>query len=86
MNGCVPLNSLLTYFYPSKNSDGKIIYDGMGKNLADVDSALKLAMNHETFYYYVDDKINKTFPRSHLMRSEVLFGAPLPGRVFLLVY
>nr|KAG5704741.1 hypothetical protein BaRGS_005197 [Batillaria attramentaria] len=36
-------------------------------------------MNHESFYYFVDDKINKTYQKSHLMRTEVLFGAPLPG-------
>ncbi|CAG5125021.1 unnamed protein product, partial [Candidula unifasciata] len=79
MNGCVPLNSLLTYFYPSKDSGGTVYYDGMGGNLVDIDSALKLAMTQDTFYYYVDDKINATFQESHLLRSEVLFGAPLQG-------
>ncbi|BFZ23782.1 hypothetical protein BsWGS_26821 [Bradybaena similaris] len=79
MNGCVPLNSLLTYFYPSKDAGGTVYYDGMGANLVDIDSALKLAMTQDTFYYYVDDKINKTFQESHLLRSEVLFGAPLQG-------
>ena len=80
MNGCVPLNSLLTYFYPSRDSKGNVIYDGMGANLADVGSALRLAMNFDTFYFYVDDKINRTFHKSHLLRSEVLFGAPLRGK------
>ncbi|GFO42533.1 patched domain-containing protein 2 [Plakobranchus ocellatus] len=79
MNGCVPLNSLLTYFFPSVDTDGNVYYDGLGTNIDDVDSALKLAMNHETFYYYVDDKINKTYQKSYLLRSEVLFGAPLAG-------
>lgn len=82
INGCIPLNSLMTYFYPSKDSQGHIFYDGMGANLDDIDSALTLAMNHETFYYYVDDKINKTNKRSYLIRSEVLFGAPLPGMFY----
>ncbi|GFS18482.1 patched domain-containing 2 [Elysia marginata] len=79
MNGCVPLNSLLTYFFPSVDTKGNVYYDGLGTNIDDVDSALKLAMNHETFYYYVDDKINKTYQKSYLLRSEVLFGAPLAG-------
>lgn len=80
MNGCVPLNSLLTYFYPTMDAEGRIYYDGMGSNIVDIDSALKLAMNQESFYYYVDDKINKTYQKSYLLRSEVLFGAPLPGK------
>ena len=80
MNGCVPLNSLLTYFYPSVDTEGNVYYDGLGTNIDDVGSALKLAMNHETFYYYVDDKINKTYQKSYLLRSEVLFGAPLAGK------
>ncbi|CAL1535386.1 unnamed protein product [Lymnaea stagnalis] len=79
MHGCVPPNSLLTYFFPSQDEQGTIYYDGMGKNLGDIDSALKLAMNHETFYYYVDEKINKTYQKSHLLRTEILFGAPLQG-------
>ena len=79
MNGCIPLNSLLTYFFPSVDTEGNVYYDGLGTNIDDVDSALKLAMNHETFYYYVDDKINKTYQKSYLLRSEVLFGAPLAG-------
>lgn len=78
-NGCAPLNSLLTYFYPSRNSDGVVHYDGLGSNLGDIDSALRLAMTHDSFYYYVDENINKTNPKSRLMRTEVLFGAPLRG-------
>ena len=80
-NSCAPLNSLLSYFFPSEDKRGQIFYDGFGENLGDIDSALHLAMNHESFYYFVDSKINKTYQKSHMMRTEVLFGAPLPGKI-----
>lgn len=85
-NSCAPLNSLLSYFFPSQDTSGNIFYDGYGKNLADIKSALSLAMNHENFYYFVDDKINKTYHKSHLLRTEVLFGAPLPGKDLTIVF
>ena len=78
-NSCAPLNSLLSYFFPSEDKRGQIFYDGFGENLGDIESALRLAMNHESFYYFVDRKINKTYQKSHMLRTEVLFGAPLPG-------
>lgn len=77
--GCLPLNSLLSYFFPSMNEDGHIFYDGLGANIDKVDSAIRLAMNSDTFYYFVDDKINNTYLQSSFLRSEVLFGAPLQG-------
>ncbi|KAH9492822.1 Protein dispatched 3 [Bulinus truncatus] len=78
MGGCVPPNSLLTYFFPSQDVQGRIYYDEMGTTIGDIDSALKMAMNHESFYF-VDDKINKTYPKSQLLRTEILFGVPLQG-------
>ena len=78
--GCQPLNSLISYFFPSMNEDGHIFYDGLGTNIDKVDSAIRLAMNSDTFYYFVDDKINRTYMQSHFLRSEVLFGAPLQGK------
>ncbi|ESO91123.1 hypothetical protein LOTGIDRAFT_153557 [Lottia gigantea] len=76
--GCAPLNSLMTYFFPTQDSNGQIHYDGLGSHIDDVDSALKFAMNHDEFYYFVDEKINRTYPKSRLIRTEVLFGFPLP--------
>ena len=80
-NGCAPLNSLMTYFFPSQDKHGHIHFDGFGDKLGDVESALRLAMNQETFYYFVDEKINKTYLKSNMLRTEVLFGAPLPGLI-----
>lgn len=80
--GCAPINSLLTYFYPSKTKDGTIHYDGLGSKLDRVNRTLRFAMSRDTFFWYVDDKINNTNRKSRLLRSEVQFGAPLPGRIF----
>jgi PERQ amino acid-rich with GYF domain-containing protein len=60
-----------------------VFYDGYGDNLGNVKNALRLAMNHETFYYFVDTKINQTYQKSHMLRTEVLFGAPLPGNIIV---
>ena len=77
--GCAPLNSLMTYFYPSKDWKGKIHYDGLGKTQEPIERTLKFAMTKDTFFWYVDDKINSTHMKSRLLRTEVQFGAPLAG-------
>ncbi|KAM4703396.1 protein dispatched homolog 3 [Rhinophrynus dorsalis] len=75
---CSPPSSLLTYFFPTEKG-GKIYYDGMGQDLADVHGSLKLAMTHPEFYWYVDEGLTTENLRSSLLRSEILFGAPLPN-------
>ncbi|KAL3861177.1 hypothetical protein ACJMK2_007242 [Sinanodonta woodiana] len=77
LNNCAPVNSLLTYFYPSTDKSGQIYYDGLGDNIVDIDSALNLAMSSENFYYYVDEKADAMNRKSSFLRSEVLFGSPL---------
>ncbi|XP_040182256.1 protein dispatched homolog 3 [Rana temporaria] len=75
---CSPPSSLLTYFFPTEKG-GKIYYDGMGQDLADVHGSLKLAMTHPEFYWYVDENLTTENLKSSLLRSEILFGAPLPN-------
>ncbi|XP_053307790.1 protein dispatched homolog 3 [Spea bombifrons] len=75
---CSPPSSLLTYFFPTERG-GKIYYDGMGQDLADVHGSLKLAMTHPEFYWYVDEGLTTENLKSSLLRSEILFGAPLPN-------
>ncbi|XP_069803447.1 protein dispatched homolog 3 [Dendropsophus ebraccatus] len=75
---CSPPSSLLTYFFPTEKG-GKIYYDGMGQDLADVHGSLKLAMTHPEFYWYVDEGLTTENLKSSLLRSEILFGAPLPN-------
>uniref|UniRef100_A0A4X2MC35 Protein dispatched homolog 3 n=1 Tax=Vombatus ursinus TaxID=29139 RepID=A0A4X2MC35_VOMUR len=75
---CSPPSSLMTYFFPTERG-GKIYYDGMGQDLADIRGSLKLAMTHPEFYWYVDEGLSAENLKSSLLRSEILFGAPLPN-------
>ena len=77
-NGCAPMNSLMTYFYPSfvKN---RVMFDALGKKQEDIDIMLRYAMQYDTFYWYVDSNMSPSFKKSSFLRTEVQFGAPLPG-------
>ncbi|NXK81867.1 DISP3 protein, partial [Amazona guildingii] len=81
---CSPPSSLMTYFFPTERG-GKIYYDGMGQDLADIQGelravgSLELAMTHPEFYWYVDEGLSAENMKSSLLRSEILFGAPLPN-------
>ncbi|XP_030843063.1 protein dispatched homolog 3-like isoform X2 [Strongylocentrotus purpuratus] len=72
---CLPPNSLMTYFFPTQVGD-MIRYDGMGTELADINGTLKMAMNHQTFYWFVDTHMNSTTRRSKFIRTEIWFGRP----------
>nr|XP_054769044.1 protein dispatched homolog 3-like [Lytechinus pictus] len=72
---CLPPNSLMTYFFPSQVGD-MVRYDGMGNELADINGTLKMAMAHQTFYWFVDTHMNSTSRRSKFIRTEVWFGQP----------
>ncbi|NWW74256.1 DISP3 protein, partial [Climacteris rufus] len=41
--------------------------------------SLELAMTHPEFYWYVDEGLSAENMKSSLLRSEILFGAPLPN-------
>uniref|UniRef100_A0A8C1U986 Dispatched RND transporter family member 3 n=1 Tax=Cyprinus carpio TaxID=7962 RepID=A0A8C1U986_CYPCA len=75
---CSPPSSLLSYLFPSERG-GKIYYDGMGPDLADIHGALSLAITHPQFYWYVDETLTPDKLQSSLLRSEIHFGAPLPS-------
>uniref|UniRef100_A0A8C4HMN3 Dispatched RND transporter family member 3 n=1 Tax=Dicentrarchus labrax TaxID=13489 RepID=A0A8C4HMN3_DICLA len=75
---CSPPSSLLSYLYPSERG-GKIYYDGMGPDLADIQGSLSLAITHPQFYWYVDESLSPEHLSSSLLRSEIHFGAPLPS-------
>ncbi|XP_072023218.1 protein dispatched homolog 3-like, partial [Amphiura filiformis] len=75
-NYCLPPNSLMTYFYPSKVGN-KIKYDGVGSEQADINGTLSWAMQHESFYWFVDTSMNSTNRKSSFIRSEVYFGKPI---------
>ncbi|KAF7694936.1 protein dispatched homolog 3 [Silurus meridionalis] len=75
---CSPPSSLLSYLFPSERG-GKIYFDGMGSDLADIQGALSLAITHPQFYWYVDETLTPDSLQSSLLRSEIHFGAPLPS-------
>ncbi|MBN3322038.1 DISP3 protein, partial [Atractosteus spatula] len=75
---CSPPSSLLSYLFPTARG-GRIYYDGMGPDLADIRGALRLAITHPEFYWYVDESLTAETLRSSLLRSELHFGAPLPS-------
>ncbi|KAL2091925.1 hypothetical protein ACEWY4_011723 [Coilia grayii] len=74
---CAPPSSVLSYLFPSERA-GKIYFDGMGPDLADIHGALSLAITHPQFYWYVDESLTPDNLCSSLLRSEIHFGAPLP--------
>ncbi|XP_057687535.1 protein dispatched homolog 3 isoform X2 [Corythoichthys intestinalis] len=75
---CSPPSSLLSYLYPSERG-GKIYYDGMGSDLADIQGSLSLAITHPQFYWYVDESLSPENLSSSILRSEIHFGVPLPS-------
>uniref|UniRef100_A0A674F741 Dispatched RND transporter family member 3 n=1 Tax=Salmo trutta TaxID=8032 RepID=A0A674F741_SALTR len=74
---CSPPSSLLSYLFPSERG-GRIYYDGMGPNLADIHGALSLAITHPQFYWHVDESLAPD-RLSSLLHIEIQFGAPLPS-------
>jgi PERQ amino acid-rich with GYF domain-containing protein len=75
---CTPINSLLTYFYPSERN-GQVVFDGLGSAQEPVETALRKAASNPNTYWYVDDQFGKHNKKSRLLRSEVTLGQPLPG-------
>ncbi|XP_063050309.1 protein dispatched homolog 3 [Engraulis encrasicolus] len=75
---CAPPSSVLSYLFPSERA-GRIYFDGMGPDLADIRGALSLAITHPQFYWYVDESLTPDNLCSSLLRSEIHFGAPLPS-------
>ena len=72
---CDPLNSLLTFFYPTC-SDSGCVYDGNGPYIQDVKSALALAFQFESSYWYGDFN-NQS--ESRFLRSQLRIGVPTPN-------
>lgn len=73
---CDPLNSLLTFFYPSYNGT-QYVYDGNGDTMLDIDSTLAAAFQVESSYWYGDFKNNNT--ESKYLRSQLRVGVPILG-------
>jgi len=71
---CDPLNSFLTFFYPSYNGS-QWIYDGNGDVMQPINSTLAMAFQIDSSYWYGEFKSNKF--ESRLLRSQLRVGAPI---------
>lgn len=49
----------------------KILFNGLGSELADINGTLHKAMSSETFYWYVDPDMDIEKKTSKFIRSEV---------------
>ncbi|OWF56167.1 protein dispatched homolog 3-like [Mizuhopecten yessoensis] len=79
-NSCAPLNSLMSFFYPSLDDQNRPLFDGLGKTLIkNISEGLQWAFTSDKSYYFVDPHVNKTFHKSRFLRTEVKFGTPLQG-------
>ena len=75
---CDPLNSLLTFFYPSYDkSSSRLVYDGNGDVMEPIKETLALAFQSESSYWYVDSKFSVDKMESKLLRSQLRVGRPL---------
>ncbi|XP_032817859.2 protein dispatched homolog 3 [Petromyzon marinus] len=73
---CAPPASISTFLFPSA-SGGKVWFDGQGRQLADINGSLRLAMSHPQAYWFADESFGPERLRSTVLRSQVHFGAPL---------
>ncbi|XP_060073732.1 protein dispatched homolog 3-like [Ylistrum balloti] len=79
-NSCAPLNSLMSFFYPSLDDHNRPLFDGLGETLIrNISEGLRWAFTSDKSYYFVDPHVNKTFHKSRFLRTEVKFGTPLQG-------
>lgn len=72
LNACLPLNSLLSYFYRWDGRTDAMAYNG------DVTKAARNAMHlaGSRFFWYVDSS-HASANGSHLLRSQIILGRPL---------
>ncbi|XP_061422356.1 protein dispatched homolog 3 [Lethenteron reissneri] len=75
---CAPPASISTFLFPSA-SGGKVWFDGQGRQLADINGSLRLALSHPQSYWFADETFGPERLRSAVLRSQVHFGAPLRG-------
>ena len=71
---CDPLNSLLTYFYPSYDGT-KWLYDGNGDQMRPINSTLAEAFQVDSSYWYGEFNTDKS--ESKFLRSQLRIGVPI---------
>ena len=76
--GPAPLNSLLNYLWPSARA-ASLVYDGRGRDMADVAGVLRAVLACPRAFWYVSPDTSAQGLHSAFLRSEIVFGGPLPG-------
>lgn len=73
IQNCFPMNSLMTYFYPTTGRSNGMAYGG------DVMAVIRNAWSSADFFWYLDSSFSEQNPTSKLMRSQIILGYPLHG-------
>ena len=77
---CAPLNTILTYFYPSlDSSEGVLINDGRGDQLRDINTTLAEVIQNNMAYWYLDTSFSQNNLKSSLIRSQLRISFPIEG-------
>ena len=77
---CAPLNTILTYFYPSLDgSVGVLINDGRGDQLRDINTTLAEVIQNKMAYWYLDTSFGQNNLKSSLIRSQIRISFPIKG-------
>lgn len=75
---CDPLNSVLTYFYPTVEGS-KLVYDGRGDVLLDINTTLAEVIQNKMAYWYIDGSFNSKNLKSSFIRSQLRVAYPIEG-------
>lgn len=70
---CVPPNSILTYFYPSKDSNGNYHLDGRGSKMLYYDFTLAEVLNQKRTYFYFSDDVDPKTKTASFIKTVFLF-------------
>ena len=70
---CVPPNSVLTYFYPSKDNNGNYHLDGRGSKMLYYDFTLAEVLNQKRTYFYFSDDVDPKTKSASFIKTVFLF-------------
>jgi hypothetical protein len=70
---CVPPNSILTYFYPSKDDNGNYRLDGRGSKMLYYDFTLAEVLNQKRTYFYFSDDVDPKTKSASFIKTVFLF-------------
>ena len=75
ITGCVPPNSLMTYFYPSRDEKGNYKLDGKGDKMLYFDFTLAEVLNQERTYFYFSDDVDPQTKSASFIKTVFIFAS-----------